>query len=242
MGAHAGGVVHGSRLAVLSACVVCGYPIGKIRNEPRPKVEVLEWRRVLYTVTAEPPTHTLHMARSFAPVSTIFKASSQVTPHQPWLLSVFPPPTVQNTRSRFNGNRRRTAASLASQIIVAEPYPPPPSEALVSPPTTFVAAFAMPNADIPNNTDLRNFLVPLNALSSVSGMRFFGTGLLDETAKLSLDKEAIQVRERAGVPALPGDWGTAVGKTNRKDDQRLSIADRPRVFRHLCSTTSCRGL
>ncbi|CAM9231230.1 unnamed protein product [Ectocarpus sp. 4 AP-2014] len=133
------------------------------------------------------------------------------------------------------------------KIIVAEPYPPPPSEALVSKPTTFVAAFAMPNADIPNNTDLRNFLVPLEALSSVSGMRFFGTGLLDEIAKLSLDKEAIEVRERAGVPALSGDWGTGIEKTNRrekngKDNQSLSTADRPRVFRHLCTTTSCRGL
>lgn len=149
-------------------------------------------------------------------------------------------------RSRFTGYRR-TAGSFSSQIIVAEPYPPPPSEALVSKPTTFVAAFAMPNADIPNNTDLRNFLVPLEALSSVSGMRFFGTGLLDETAKLSLDKEAIQVRERAGVPALSGDWGIGIEKTNwreknGKDDQSLTTADRPRVFRHLCTTTSCRGL
>lgn len=161
------------------------------------------------------------------------------------------------------------------QVIIAEPYPPPPSEALYSNPTTFVAAFAMPNTTIPNNTDLRNFLVPLEALESVSGLRFLGAmdaadapgapasatsgGSSGEEAAIKefLDQEAIRLRAKAGVPALSGDWGRVgvekkgnhSGKRSGGNGKRpqLSIggADgegRTRVFRHLCNTTSCRGL
>lgn len=145
-------------------------------------------------------------------------------------------------------------------MIVAEPYPPPPSEALSSTPTTFVAAFAMPNKAIPNNTDLRNFLVPLNVLESVSGMRFLGAatgeaagaaasqGTIDEDAKLSLDKEALQVRTRAGVAPLSGEWrggGKRLALTGQGGDTNAAAAaegGRPRLFRHLCTATSCRGL
>ncbi|CAN0214010.1 unnamed protein product [Scytosiphon promiscuus] len=160
-------------------------------------------------------------------------------------------------------------------VIIAEPYPPPPSEALRSSPTTFVAAFAMPNTTIPNHTDLRNFLVPLEALESVSGLRFLGATMGasaierdapfdDETAiKEFIDKEAIRVRAKAGVPALSGDWGGRLGgekhgknrgkRRGGKGKQQMatsggggaSWADgegRTRVFRHLCTTASCRGL
>ncbi|CAN0417923.1 unnamed protein product [Pylaiella littoralis] len=157
------------------------------------------------------------------------------------------------------------------KVIVAEPYPPPPSEALSTAPTTFVAAFAMPNTTIPNNTDLRNFLVPLGVLESVSGMRFLGaatstelsssTGLLDDDAKVSLDQEALRVRADARVPPLSGHWGGGAEKGNgkgnssrRKGKQRAALTDgggevadparsgSRRVFRHLCTATSCRGL
>eukprot|EP00752_Nemacystus_decipiens_P015583 g13906.t1 len=149
------------------------------------------------------------------------------------------------------------------KVIIAEPYPPPPSEALTTTPVTFVAAFAMPNASIPNNTDLRNFLVPLDALESVSGMRFLGAvngsnGLFydDEASgvKVLLDKEALRVRAEAGVPALSGDWGGGGSGEGGGNGTQLSITGgeveasgsteggRTRIFRHLCTSTSCRGL
>lgn len=154
----------------------------------------------------------------------------------------------------------RPAPMLPPQVIIAEPYPPPLSESLTTTPTTFVAAFAMPNASIPNSTDLRNFLVPLGALERVSGMRFLGavtgsTSLFGDEfgddVKVSLDRETLRVRATAEVPALSGDWG---GGGSGKGSTRLSIAGgegaaaasteggRARVFRHLCATTSCRGL
>lgn len=164
-----------------------------------------------------------------------------------------------------------------TQVIIAEPYPPPPSEALRSTPTTFVAAFAMPNTTIPNHTDLRNFLVPLEALESVSGLRFLGAtagasamdapGAIrrapfdDETAiKEFIDQEALRLRAKAGVPALTGGWGRGGGENKAKNRGKrrggkgkqqllaggeVSSPDgegRTRVFRHLCTTTSCRGL
>eukprot|EP00903_Cladosiphon_okamuranus_P018902 g17385.t1 len=137
------------------------------------------------------------------------------------------------------------------KVIIAEPYPPPPSEALTTTPATFVAAFAMPNTTIPNNTDLRNFLVPLNALESVSGMRFLGgvtgsTNMKDDEVKVMLDREALRVRAAAGVPALPGHWGGG-GSANAitgGDNAAAGSTEggRTRIFRHLCTTTSCRGL
>lgn len=139
-----------------------------------------------------------------------------------------------------------------SQVIVAEPFPAPPDnsgdDTDASATTTFVAAFAMPNTSIPNNTDLRNFLVPMEALESVAGMRFLGsasgTGVLDDDAKTSLDKEAIQERERAGVPALPADWGEGNGSGYRQITAGGDAveASKRRLFRHLCTATSCVGV
>lgn len=109
----------------------------------------------------------------------------------------------------------------------------------------------MPNTKIPNNYDLRNFLVPIEALESVAGMRFLGaasssSGGLDEAAREFLDNEAVQVRAAAGVPALTADW------VNRKDNgyRRLEAGEdtgigterEKRLFRHLCTVTSCKGL
>lgn len=187
------------------------------------------------------------------------------------------PTTPPKSFHKFHPLPHPTAAACARvlllppQVIVAEPYPPPPSEALSTAPTTFVAAFAMPNTTIPNNTDLRNFLVPLGVLESVSGMRFLGaatstelsssTGLLDDDAKVSLDQEALRVRADARVPPLSGHWGGGAEKGNgkgngsrRKGKQRAALTDgggevadparsgSRRVFRHLCTATSCRGL
>lgn len=148
---------------------------------------------------------------------------------------------------------------MLPQVIIAEPYPPPLSEALATTPTTFVAAFAMPNTSIPNNTDLRNFLVPLDVLESVSGMRFFGavtgaTNLHDKDIKACLDREVLRVRATARVPALSGDWGGGrAGKgggsgtglpitAGGEAAAALTEGGRTRIFRHLCTTTSCRGL
>lgn len=147
---------------------------------------------------------------------------------------------------------------MLPQVIIAEPYPPPLSEALTTTPMTFVAAFAMPNTTIPTNTDLRNFLVPLDALESVAGMRFLGamtgsTNPYDEEVQVLLDREALRVRAAAGVPALPGHWGERGSGSAGAIGARLSITrgdkaaagstegGRTRIFRHLCTTTSCRG-
>ncbi|CAM9354612.1 unnamed protein product, partial [Hapterophycus canaliculatus] len=139
------------------------------------------------------------------------------------------------------------------KVVIAEPYPPPPSEALRSTPTTFVAAFAMPNTAIPNHTDLRNFLVPLEALESVAGLSAIGRGPFEDEAAIKefIDQEALRLRAKVGGPALSGDWGRLGGEKNGKKrgkrrggkgKQLLSSEGRTRVFRHLCTATSCRGL
>ena len=99
-------------------------------------------------------------------------------------------------------------------------------------------------------------------LESVSGMRFLGavtgsTSLYDDDnddVKGLLDKEALRVRAAAGVPALSGDWGGEGSRKGGGSGTRLPITrggqaaagstegGRNRIFRHLCTNTSCRGL
>ena len=135
-----------------------------------------------------------------------------------------------------------------SQVIVAEPFPSPEAEASRVPPTTFVAAFAMPNLSIPNHTDLRNFLVPLETLESVSGMRFLGeasdSGDLDDDAKAFLDEEAMQERARAGLPPFSEFFGGEAPSTGcRRIESAEHVArEKRRLFRHLCTATSCVGV
>ncbi|CAN0004308.1 unnamed protein product [Ascophyllum nodosum] len=134
------------------------------------------------------------------------------------------------------------------KVIVAEPFPSPEAEASRVPPTTFVAAFAMPNISIPNHTDLRNFLVPLETLESVSGMRFLGeasdSGDLDDDAKAFLDEEAMQERARAGLPPFSEFFGGEAPSTGcRRIESAEHVArEKRRLFRHLCTATSCVGV
>lgn len=110
----------------------------------------------------------------------------------------------------------------------------------------------MPNTKIPNGTDLRNFLVPIAALESVAGMRFLGAasgvGVLDDDPKVSLDMEAMVEREKAGVPALPADWGGGGGgrgslrRAKLTGDAVGSSASDRMLFRHLCGAVDCVGL
>lgn len=140
------------------------------------------------------------------------------------------------------------AALSPYQVIIAEPYPSPEAEASGVPPTTFVAAFAMPNISIPNNTDLRNFLVPIETLESVSGLRFFGeayeSGDLDDNAKALLDEEAMQERARAGLRPFSEFFGEEAPNVGRRRLQSSDEVAREKrmLFRHLCSTTSCVGV
>ena len=142
-------------------------------------------------------------------------------------------------------------------MIVAEPYPPPPDSGddPSSESTTFVAAFAMPNTKIPNATDLRKYLVPISALECVAGMRFLsaasGVGALDDDLVVSLDKEAMIERKKAGFPPLSSAWGEGGGPggiSRRRAQQPREAAlasagsKEKRLFRHLCTTASCVGL
>lgn len=109
-----------------------------------------------------------------------------------------------------------------------------------------MAAFAMPNVDILAGTDLRKFLVPLEALESVAGMRFMGaassaSGGLDEAARELLDQQALALRAAAGVPALPFDSVNPSDSGYRQLEAGQAEASEVerRLFRHLCSVTSC---
>lgn len=139
------------------------------------------------------------------------------------------------------------AALSSSQVIIAEPYPSP-EEASGVPPTTFVAAFVMPNISIPINTDLRNFLVPIEMLESVSGLRFFGeaydSGDFDDNARALLDEEAMHERAKAGLRPFSGifvEEAPYVGGRRIQSSDEVAREKRM-LFRHLCTTTSCVGV
>lgn len=139
---------------------------------------------------------------------------------------------------------------LVPKVIIAEPFLSSEPSSNDASQKTFVAAFAMPNEDIPNNTDLRNFLVPLEVLESVAGMRFLGAassrvGGLDQSARGFLDNEAIRIREVAGIMPLSPDWVNRVNNGyKRLENDKVSEKQEgdARLYRHLCSVTSCRGL
>ena len=82
-------------------------------------------------------------------------------------------------------------------------------------------------------------------------MRFLGAasgvGILDDDPKVSLDMEAMIERAKAGVPALPSDWGGggdggSVRRAQPPAGGLVSSASGRKLFRHLCSAADCVGL
>lgn len=77
-------------------------------------------------------------------------------------------------------------------------------------------------------------------------MRFLGAaGGPDQAARVSLDREAIQVRGAAGVRSLSADWGAQQKGSGYRKMEAGGVAagtGNRRTFRHLCTATSCRGV
>lgn len=106
----------------------------------------------------------------------------------------------------------------------------------------------MPNTAIPSGTDLRNFLVPLEALESVAGMRFLGgDNGLDAKSREELNEVTAFLREMSGVPSLSAAWGSdGVGRGYRpaevaKRDVQ-GVDDRKQAYGHLCAMVSCQAV
>lgn len=138
-------------------------------------------------------------------------------------------------------------------MVVAEPFPSADNNNANN--KVYVAAFAMPNEKIENNTDLRNFLVPLEALESVAGLRFLPAagnnssgGGLDVATREFLDEQALVMRAAgadAGTDLISPDWVNRLdngdGKSGARDGDGNDDAGK-KLFRHLCSEVSCRGV
>lgn len=140
---------------------------------------------------------------------------------------------------------------LLFQVIVAEPFSSEDNK-------VYVAAFVMPNAKIENNTDLRNFLVPLEVLESVAGLRFLpgasqagnnsSDGGLDLATREFLYEQALVLRAGgadAGAQLISPVWVNRpdIGPASGTQDGGDGDDDAGRVlFRHLCSEVSCRGV
>ncbi|CAM9100597.1 unnamed protein product [Discosporangium mesarthrocarpum] len=133
------------------------------------------------------------------------------------------------------------------KVVIAEPYPPespltgPGSSSSPAAVPSLVAAFIMPNEAISSKTDLRSFLVPLDILEAVAGMRLVGpVAGLGENARKVLNNVAISERTNAGgedrsssshalTPSSPGAL------------VRTGVGNKSRLYMHLCSATSCQG-